>query len=568
MDRHRIPQNTFFLLTILLLAGMHSAQAQLTRHIVEFTDKKATPFSISSPTAYLSGKAIERRNRYKISIDSTDLPVCKAYVDSVLSVRNVIVLNSSKWLNQVAIQTTDPKALLKIKSFPFVKNVAAIASRSAQITEPSDTFNEDLIEVPNGILAAQGSEQHFFNYGNSFGQVHIHEGEILHDKGFRGEGMTIAILDAGYFSYLTNPAFDSLRRNNQILGTWDFVKSEAAVNEDDQHGANCFAIIAANLPGVMVGTAPKASFYLFRTEDAATEYPVEEHFWAAGAERADSLGADMISSSLGYTTYDAPSLSHSYAKMDGNTTMVTRAADMAVRKGMIVTNSAGNSGTSSWKYIGAPADGDSVFSIGAVDVNGVLASFSSFGPTADGRIKPDVSSVGLRTFTILPNGAAAQGNGTSYSNPNMAGLIACLWQAFPEFSNMEVLEAVKRSASLHATPDNRMGHGIPNMGKAYEYLYNIRQVRNANRILEDKHIKCFPSPFTDRFTIIYKAAEAGKPTFEMIDMSGRIIRTINRTAAADEILFMDIDGLGSLQGGAYFIRYRDGERKGTVRLLK
>jgi hypothetical protein len=179
-----------------------------------------------------------------------------------------------------------------------------------------------------------------------------------------------------------------------------------------------------------------------------------------------------------------------------------------------------------------------------------------------------VASVGLRTFTILPNGAPAQGNGTSYSNPNMAGLIACLWQAFPEFSNMEVLDAVKRSSSLYTTPDNRIGHGIPNMDKAYEYLYNIRQVRNANRILQDDHIKCFPSPFTDRFTIIYKAAEAGKPTFEMIDMAGRIIRTINRTAAADEILFMDIDGLGNLQGGAYFIRYRDGERKGTIRLLK
>lgn len=568
MERHHRTHHSSLLITIAFLAGIHAAQAQLTRHIVEFTDKKATTFSIASPTAYLSGKAIERRNRFKIPIDSMDLPVCKAYIDSVLSVRNVTVLNTSKWLNQVAIQTTDPKALLKIKSFPFVKNVEAIASRSSQITEPSDKFNEALIEVPNGTMAAQATEQNFFNYGNSFGQVHIHEGEILHDKGFRGQGMTIAILDAGYFSYLTNPAFDSLRRNNQILGTWDFVKNEASVNEDDQHGANCFAIIAANLPGVMVGTAPKASFYLFRTEDAATEYPVEEHFWAAGAERADSLGADMISSSLGYTTYDAPSLSHSYAKMDGNTTMVTRAADMAVRKGMIVTNSAGNSGSSSWKYIGAPADGDSVFSIGAVDVNGVLASFSSFGPTADGRIKPDVASVGLRTFTILPNGAAAQGNGTSYSNPNMAGLIACLWQAFPEFSNMEVLDAVKRSSTLYTTPNDRMGHGIPNMGKAYEYLFNIRKVRNANKILQDDHIKCYPSPFTDRFTIIYKAAEAGKPTFEMIDMSGKVIRTINRTAAADEILFMDINGLGNLQGGAYFIRYRDGERKGTIRLLK
>jgi serine protease AprX len=425
----------------------------------------------------------------------------------------------------------------------------------------------ELREGATASLAATSGS--YYNYGNNAGQVRIHEGDFLHDLGFRGEGMTIAVLDAGFQSYLVNRAFDSLRRSGRILGTWDFVAGEASVNEDDAHGANCLSVMASNLPGTMVGTAPAASYWLFRTEEVATEYPVEEHFWAVGAERADSLGADMISSSLGYTDFDDPSLDHRYAQLDGNTTMVTRAADMAAKKGMIVTNSAGNSGAGAWKYIGAPADGDSVLAVGAVDVNGTIGAFSSYGPSADGQIKPDVASVGVRAFVITSNGLPAQGNGTSYANPNMAGLVACLWQAFPEFGNMEVLDALRRSSSRFNNPDDRVGYGIPNLRKAYEDLLRRRQVRQARDILKDDYIKAFPSPFDRRLNIYYTpSATGGRPVFEMIDGAGRMVLRHQATANSGEILMLEMPGVEALPKGAWMLRYADGERQGVIRLMK
>ncbi len=237
----------------------------------------------------------------------------------------------------------------------------------------------------------------YFNYGTNYAQISIHEGQFLHNKGFRGEGMTIAILDAGFYQYNTNPAFDSIRLNNQVLGTWDFVENKESVTEEHDHGMFCFSTIAANTPGKIVGTAPKAHYYLFRTEDAATEYQVEEQNWVAGAERADSLGVDLISSSLGYYAFDDASTSYTYADMNGKTAIITKGAEYAVKKGIFITNSAGNSGGDAWHYLIAPADGEHVMAVGAVDVNGNVAGFSSYGPSADNRIKPDVASVGSAT---------------------------------------------------------------------------------------------------------------------------------------------------------------------------
>jgi subtilisin family serine protease len=468
----------------------------------------------------------------------------------------------------VLIQTTDAGALAKIQSFPFVKKSSPVASRPAFPLEPEDKLNEVITEISSGANYRQSINENYYNYGNAFGQIHIHEGEFLHDNGFRGEGMTVAILDAGFSSYLTSPAFDSVRLNNRVLGTWDFVKNEASVNEDHPHGMYCFSIMASNRPGVLVGTAPKANYYLFRTEEAGTEYPVEEQNWAVAAEVADSLGVDLITSSLGYSTFDDPALNHTYADMNGKNTMITRAADMAVKKGMIVTNSAGNAGASSWKYLIAPADGDSVFAIGAVNVNGQVAGFSSYGPSADGRIKPDIASVGWNTVITNTAGNAVQGSGTSFSNPNIAGLITCLWQAFPEFSNMEILDAVKKHSSRYTNPDDRIGYGIPNMKAAYEYLFKERQIRQAVKVLGENYIKAYPIPFSNQFSVLYKSAESGKLSMELIDVSGRIISAQSKTVGNNEINFIEIKQLDRLPAGQYFLRYRDGARKGTITLVK
>ena len=285
------------------------AEAQFTRHIVKFTDKAGTPFSISNPSSYLSARAIARRTRYNIVIDSTDLPITPRYLDSLRSVPNVTILNKSKWLNQVAIFITDQAALTKINSFPFVQSVSPIAPRLMQAGTVHEKFSNELIEpaLQAGNQVTQRHQNIQLNYGQTFNQIHIHNGEFLHDRGFQGEGMIISVLDGGFISYKTNPAFDSIRINNQVLGEWNFVNNTLNADAFSGHGMNCLSTIAANRPGIMVGTAPHASFWLFITEDVSSEYPIEEQNWATAAEHSDSTGADVISSSLGYQDFDNPS---------------------------------------------------------------------------------------------------------------------------------------------------------------------------------------------------------------------------------------------------------------------
>src|SRR5215204_5093887 len=445
------------------------SKAQSTRYIIQFKNKATNPFSLSNPTAFLSPQAIERRTRFNIAIDSTDLPVTPRYIDSIRSAGAVTILNTSKWLNSISIQTTDAAALTKINSFSFVKTSQAIAART---TAASDKFVDGQDHPSNTSHKETNLTADFFSYGSSFAQVHIHNGEFLHNIGLRGQGIIIGILDAGFQNYLTLRAFDSVRANGQILGVSDFVAHDGSVNEDNAHGMQCFSTIAANIPGQFVGTAPKANFYLFRTEDASSEYPIEEFNWVCGAERVDSVGGDIISSSVGYTTFNDPlsAYNHMYADMNGNITMAAIGADLAAKKGILVVNSAGNEGTNAWKYIVTPADADSVMAVGAVTTNGVVANFSSYGPSSDGQIKPDVASVGVATIIQYPNNTVGGGNGTSFACPNLAGLTTCLWQGFPEFNNMKIINALRQAASKASSPDDRIGYGIPDVKKALANL--------------------------------------------------------------------------------------------------
>lgn len=555
--------------TFLIIVCAHSSGvAQYTRYIIAFKDKAGSPYSLNNPGAYLSAKALARRERFNIAVDSTDLPVTPAYLDSLRAAGAVTILNTSRWLNQVAIRTSDATALTRISQMPFVKRSAPLANRAQQVADPQEKFNELEEDAVFQDQFQQKVTTDTFSYGNSYGQVHIHEGEYLHDHGFTGKGMTIAVLDAGFRNYLTNPAFDSLRNSGHILGTWDYVSNEASVNEDHFHGANCLSIMAANMPGVLVGTAPHADYWLFRTEDAATEYPIEEQNWIAAAERADSLGVDLITSSLGYSKFDDPSFDHTYADMDGKTTMITRAADMAMKKGMIVTNSAGNEGASAWKYILAPADGDSVLTVGAVDVNGTVASFSSYGPASDGRVKPDVSSVGWGTYLVASSGLAQKGNGTSYSNPNLAGLVTCLWQAFPEFRNTEITEAVKKSASKFTNPDDRMGYGIPNFRQAFLALAQERSRRQADKILGNATIKVYPNPMTETPTVLFRATTSGRLTLRLFNAIGQQISRQVIDVTAGQVTLLKLDMPDNTPHGVYMLQYVNGDQKGSVKLVK
>ena len=476
------------ILFILIMVISTKTYAQFSRYIIQLKDKNKSNFSINNPSLFLTQRAIDRRKRYNINIDASDIPVTFSYIDSIRLAGNVTILNTSKWFNQVCIQTNDAAALAKINNFSFVVASNPVAARV--IAEPALNKKQFIETVPftfpiiNNSLRPQ-SPQDFYNYGQSYPQINLNNTEFLHNHGFRGEGMQLSVMDAGFYHYLSLPTFDSARNNNQILGTYDFVGLKESVNEEYAHGMNCLSTIAANMPGTFVGAAPKTSFYLYRTEDVRSEYPVEEQNWVAAAERADSLGVDIFSVSLGYTTFDNNRFDYTYADLNGHTTLMARGANVAAKKGIIVVVAVGNEGNNNWHYLTTPADGDSVLAVGAVDKNQLVAGFSSYGPNSNGQIKPDVAAVGLNAVVAnSSNGQPSFGNGTSFACPIMAGLTSCLWQAFPEVNNMAIIEVLRKSSDKALNPDNRTGYGIPDAKKAFvtliKKLFTQQLTINAN----------------------------------------------------------------------------------------
>ena len=468
---------------------------QYSKWIIQFTDKNNSPYHIANPNAYLSSKAIARRNRHRIPVDDKDLPVNPDYIKQVLSKGNITFLSESKWLNQILIYCTDSTVINSIKSLPFIKASQPVDLFAQHNNIYYERFKEKIepLNIPSSLITTTLGDT--LSYGTSSNQIHIHNGEFLHNKGFTGDGVTIALLDAGFYHYKELSAFDSIRLHNKVLGEKDFVDNDNSVDEDNVHGMYCLSTIAANIPGTMIGTAPHAAFWLLRSENAASESIVEEQNWVAAAEFADSAGADMISSSLGYYYFDDPAPNHSYNDIYANSTIVSKGAAIAAQKGMIVTNSAGNEGNSKWHYIIFPADVDSVCAVGAVDVSGQIASFSSYG--YPGKVKPNVVSVGLKTTIFGANNVPVLGSGTSFSNPNINGLIACLWEAFPAYNNMTILNAVYGSSDRYSNPDNRYGFGIPNMQKAYLILKKKQNVE----LYGNDWLFASPDPFADRIAI-------------------------------------------------------------------
>jgi len=554
---------TILPVVLLMFAFVTSSYAQqYDKYVIQFTDKNNSPYSLTNPSQYLSEKAIARRTKYDIAIDSTDLPVNPAYIQTVLAQGNVTLLAKSRWLNDILILTTDQAALDAINNLPFVKKEQVQGFLIAHNNGSAlDKFiaESNFTQAPAGTNGITGDT---LNYSSTYDQIHIHLGEFLHNKGYQGQGMTIAVLDAGFFHYRTLKAFDSMRLNNHVLGEKDFVDFDNSVNEDNAHGMECLSTIAANMPGVMVGTAPQAKFWLLRSENANSEYPVEEHNWVVAAEYADSAGADMISSSLGYNLFDDGSFNHSYTDFYKNSTTVTKGAAYAAKKGMIVTNSAGNEGNNSWQYLVFPADADSVCTVGAIDVNGNAASFTSLG--YPGKVKPNIVSVGVGTTVYGTNDQPVSGNGTSFSNPNINGLIACLWQAFPQYNNMTILDAVYRSANRYANPDNRHGYGIPNMKTAYRIL---KQKQNDS-IYGSEWMFATPNPFTDSIHVKFIGQVDGPVTLTLYDENAVVAATINLVTEQYEVYDMVFKSLANLPGGDYKVTYSDGTTSRSITLSK
>jgi subtilisin family serine protease len=413
--------------------------------------------------------------------------------------------------------------MASIRALPFVVNSGKVAKLKKKT--PAEQFMEDLVkqyeqneaELAKQQIALKQNNEEF--YGNANVQIEMLNGDKLHNMGFQGQGVTVAVLDAGFYRADQIAFFDSLRNSGRVLGTHDFVQGGTSVFEDNSHGLSVLSTMAGYVPGVFVGTAPKASYWLLRTEDADSENLIEEDNWVRGAEFADSVGAQIINSSLGYTVFDDSSASHTYSELNGNTTRISIGADIAASKGILVINSAGNSGADPWKYVGAPADADSVLSIGAVDAERNYASFSSQGPTSDGRIKPNVSAMGELSWVITSSGMPGKSNGTSFSSPILAGMAACLWQAHPEAKSMEVFKAIEQSGDQYATPDEKKGFGIPDFLIAHSILSQLK----LNKEVQDSLVNVYPNPFIEGVTIEFFSTKEQDVQVKIFKLSGKQI---------------------------------------------
>lgn len=538
---------------LIVLTIVFAEQTSAQKFFIRFTDKNNSMYSVSNPLAFLSARSIARRTAHGVPVTIQDLPVNQTYIAGVLS-QGASLITKSKWFNGITV-VCDSSVLANILALPYVQN-------ATKIIHPTRNPNNTKFET--GIPVARKSDLRIasLDYGFSFNQIHLMNGEYLHNLGYTGDGMVIAVLDAGFYSVDQLPAFDSLRNRNGILGTWDFVDNNSSVFEDDTHGMEVLSTIAGNVPGELVGTAPAADFWLLRTEDVFSENVIEEYNWAAGAEFADSVGADVISSSLGYSEFDDTTASHTYADMNGHTCPSSIAADIAVSKGILVVTSAGNSGNNSWHYLSAPSDGDSVIAVGAVDFDGNYVSFSSYGPSSDGDIKPNVAAKGANATVADPFGTIGGANGTSFSCPILAGAATCLMQAHPNRTVIEVKTAIEKSANYYQTPTDTLGYGIPNFANADFILSGIEDRETINPFI------VYPNPVSENLYIQLFVNSSENASFSLIDLLGKTIQKVDVNNFISGYNVIDLRLPANLAKGMYFVQFEMGNKIFVERVIK
>ncbi|MDR0969068.1 MAG: S8 family serine peptidase [Lentimicrobiaceae bacterium] len=536
-------------------------QAQIApdKYWIQFTDKDNSPYSIDNPSAFLSERALERRERQEIAIEENDIPVNPNYLQAVADA-GATLLNPSKWLNGVTIKTTSQDVLEAIMALPFVENTLKLTDDpiKQQIKEKTFFTNEtyDITFVQPKSVAATN----VLDYGSGYTQINQLNGISIHDDGYQGQGMLIVVLDGGFLEVNTHSAFETMRNENRILGTKSFINPGGSVYTDSYHGTSVLSTMGSFVPGTLIGTAPQASYYLLQSEDVNSENLIEEFNWVSATEYADSLGVDVINSSLGYITFDDPIHDHSYSDMDGQTTFITIGADIAASKGILVVNSNGNEGDiyNSYRYMGAPADGFNVLSIGAVKSNGTIASFSSLGPSYDGRVKPDVVAMGESSAVATSYGMFSYGSGTSFASPILAGMAACLWQANPHLTSAQLRDAIRMSANRYENPNDRYGYGLPDFTYANEILImdSFPDPFSAMSL-----VTVAPNPCKDEFVINLLGGKDAKCT--VYDISGRFIMQQQISKLTSKKL-----SVANLQGGVYFVHVSDGDRTQVVKLVK
>ena len=544
---------SIYFLVFLLLFGWTTKGLAQDRYAVFFKFKPQKEYSLGSPSKFLTEKAIQRRLREKFPLDSLDLPVTPSYIQGISS-HSQELLYVSKWLN-AAIVVTDAEGKKKMEGLPFVQKVDWVAKGFIY-----RTGNRNSTEVPASPSKKWALEESYRQAAAYDFQNELLGIPTMHQAGFTGKGITVAVFDSGFPGLDKSIAFSHVFTNSQVLGQLNVVRPWIKdVFRDNEHGTQVASLILANQASTLVAGAHQANVIFAITEDVATEYPIEELNWVRAAEYADSLGVDIINSSLGYLDFDEPSLTYTKSQLDGKTTYVTRGATLAAKRGILVVNSVGNYGSAGSSSLVAPADADGILAVGAVNSSSTVSAFSSRGPTADGRIKPELVAFGQNPVLIRGSGQVGAASGTSFSAPQIAALAAGLWQAKPEWTKDELLTNLLKSGSQYAAPDQNLGYGIPNFRSAiYGTLLGLNEeVELGSNI--------YPNPLRTESLSIRFGKEL-RMTLQILDSSGRKVveRVGERFAVKDPYLF----SLADLPLGIYFIQLLDGKEIAYKKLIK
>lgn len=535
----------YTLLVALLCATLGFAQQDA---LVFFTDKEDVATSIANPISILTQEAIDRKELHNTPIDERDVPVNEAYITSLKNEPGITVFAKSKWMNCAYVRGTQTD----------IENLEALSYvSSVEFADKSLNSFADTQPVPDKFALEQEPEQRIvYNYGATLNQTEQIAAEVLHQNDFTGEGMVVAVMDSGFPNFETIPAFSDIVNEGRLLGTYDFAERQIDVTGTGSHGTRTSSDIGGFIDGEFVGTAPNASFYLYRTEFAPSENPVEEAWWVEALERADSLGVDVVNTSLGYQDYDNAAYDHSYEDLDGQTTIAARGANHAFDKGMLLVTSAGNDG-GGFTFVATPADAPGVLTIGAVDEDGNYVGFSSIGPTVDGRIKPDVMAKGASAAVINADGDVTTSSGTSFSSPIIAGTVTSLWQANPSATNAQVMQIVRESAHLFANPTDEMGYGIPNFGDALAAL----QLLTVEEQLLETQFAVYPNPVQDQLFVSFPKhlSEASVAVYSIL---GSKLMQQNISTQTNSI------DLSHLSKGVYLISITAEENTNTFKIVK
>lgn len=514
------------IVTVLLLFAFYISQAQ-DLVLIQFTDKPSAATYLANPSLMFTQKALDRKAKFNVPIDLMDVPVEESYLTQIQNL-GIEALQVSKWFNGVFAYCTETQ-INQAQALTFVSGVDSFVRNQPDQRPVQSANSTQEYELNEDGLAE-------FVYGFTETQVTQLNLDYLHNLGFTGDGLTIAVLDNGFPGVNTQGGFAYLRDNGQIKGTYDFVNQVENVYGGGTHGTVVLSTIGGYIESEFVGTAIDADFYLFITENTAHEMPDEEVNWIAAAELADYYGVDVINTSLGYSDYDDARYNYVYEDMNGETAYISRGAQIAAEKGIMVVVSAGNSGNKAWHYITAPADAVDVLTVGAVNAEGEPSSFSSFGPSSDGRIKPDVDALGSSAAVIRFDGQISLSSGTSFSSPITAGAMACLMQAFPNELPATLRQRVRESAHLYENPTDQMGYGIPDFGAAYDKILAVSDWQSSSSVL------VYPNPTKD---ILHIQSEQNIRSLQLISMEGKIVR---KYAATQEL------NIENLPKGAYLLK--------------